>query len=177
MSRVKTILWEDVETLPSYWLEMIEYRERVAGGVEPLEAWRQIQRAAVERRSAEHMARDVEANARPDSTPVVLVSTLDGWPVPRVKAIDTLDAAARAVAGWSCRRGYAMAWCPDRWYENGRLAKAAHLLESIGLYAQRDRSRLRAVWHSIDRGNWKFDHAWVDGEKIGIRSIVGRLSD
>ena len=107
--------------------------------------------------------------------PVILVSSRDGAPVPRVGAIERLVKVAEA-AGWLTVPTYALAAVPDRYYLNGNLAKSAHALASIAVWFARDGQRGWAVWHNEDDQGWQFRCAYVGSTRHGARSFAAALA-
>lgn len=108
--------------------------------------------------------------------PVVLVSSLDNAPLPRVAGAVKLGEAARA-AGWYVRTGYSRVQVADRFHANGNLAKAAHVLECVGVWLRRPpMERGWAMWHAVDGGTYRFDHAFVGMQRHGWRATAPALS-
>lgn len=103
--------------------------------------------------------------------PKIIISSRDGHPVPAVRPAERLAERARA-AGWRVRLTYACAEVPDHHYANGNLARAAHRLETV---AVRFPGRGRAVWESTNAGPWRFRHAWLGLDELGLRQITERI--
>lgn len=100
------------------------------------------------------------------ATPTVLISNLDQAPLPTVAKALKVAELARA-AGWWVRVGYAKAEVPAHHYLNGNLAKAAHVLESVGVQFRRPAAGGRAMWHRENGGGWTFEHAFIGTEAFG----------
>lgn len=155
---------------PERHIAMARYREWLSDTtVGELAAWRNVMwQQADERR----LLREGRAPAvRVNEPSVGVISTRDGVPAPATAKEALRCLALAESSGWQARLGYAWAQVPDRWYENGNLATAAHALESVGLYAVRGRFRLAAFWHSTNGGSWSFESAWC-GDR-SARSALG----
>jgi len=100
--------------------------------------------------------------------PVVLVSSRDGFAVPRVAGAVRLAKAAEA-AGWAARQTYAFALVP------ATSRRAAHGLSSVAVRLARGAARGFAVWHRIDDGAWKFDCAVLGMRTLGAREFTARV--
>lgn len=98
--------------------------------------------------------------------PTVLVCNLCPAPLPPHPRALKLAEQARA-AGWHVRVGYAKAEVPAHHHLNGNLAKAAHVLETIGVQYRRHGRRGRAMWHREAGGGWKFESAFIGIEAFG----------
>lgn len=121
----------------------------------------------------------------PAVVPLVLVSSREGRGEPG--GVSARSASWRAMtrkaeaAGWSVRLTYALAWIADQFYQNGKLAKAAHHVHSIALRMTRGHERACAVWHGASlmpdppAKGWVFDLGWVNGRKVTARSLVDCL--
>lgn len=116
----------------------------------------------------------------PEVVPYVLVSSNDGHGDPAV--VGARNAGWRAVrraaeaAGWTVRTTYALAWIADRYYLNGKIAKAAHHVHSIALRMARDGQRAVAVWRretvmpDVPVNEWSFDFGMVRGQLGSLKS-------
>jgi len=116
-----------------------------------------------------------DEDTAPAEPPTVIVSSRDGEPVPRVGAALRLAKTAEAN-GWTVRLTYALASVPERFYLNGRLAKAAHMLASVALRLARGAERGFAVWTNADDGGWRFDCAYIGPHRLGARDLPARLA-
>jgi hypothetical protein len=117
-------------------------------------------------------ARTWRDEAAPVAPPVVLVSSRDGAPVPKVgRSCNALVAAAEA-GGWVVRQTFALAFVPERWYLNGNLAMAAHNLASVAVRLARGAVRAFAVWTRVDDEGWTLDCTYLRGRKVGYRDLV-----
>jgi hypothetical protein len=113
-----------------------------------------------------------DEEAAPLAPPIVLVSSRDGAPVPKVgRSCNALVAAADA-GGWDVRQTFALAHVPDRWYGNGNLAMAAHNLASVAVRLARGAVRAFAVWTRVDDEGWTLDCTYLAGRKVGYRDLV-----
>lgn len=118
----------------------------------------------------------------PAAPPVVLVSSRDGAEVPRVAGAARLAKLAESH-GWTVRLTYALAEVPERFYLNGRLAKAAHRLASVVVRMVRGADRGWAAWHGEDGAAWRFTVAyfgvvrvWDRPGKLGHPTLADRLA-
>ena len=98
----------------------------------------------------------------------IIVSSRDDGPMPRVAGAETLAAKATAH-GWTARVTYAVADVPDRYFDNGNLAKPAHRVASVVVRLRRDPDRGWAAWLAEDGGPFQFDHAYVGLVRYGLR--------
>jgi len=101
--------------------------------------------------------------------PVVLVSSRGGAPVPHVADAVKLAEVAEAH-GWTVRQTYALAKIDDRYFLNGRLAKAAHELASVAVRMARGAVRGWAVWHREGAGSWAFACAYIGATRYGWKA-------
>jgi hypothetical protein len=103
----------------------------------------------------------------------VLRSSQDRGPVPTVRLAQRLAESAKAC-GWAARITYAIAEVPDRYFDNGNLAKAAHRIASVVVRLRRMESdsdiRGWATWLAEDAGGWRFDHAYIALTRYGLRA-------
>jgi len=81
---------------------------------------------------------------------------------------------ARA-GGWRARLTYALAEVPARYHGNGNLARAAYRCETVAVRLFRPGQRARAVWESDDGGPWRFTHAWLGLDQLGLRQFTERI--
>lgn len=95
-----------------------------------------------------------------ETRPVVLVSSRDDAPVPRVAGAVKLVKAAETNS-WMALQTYALADMPEVRWQNGNVRKAAHRLASVAVRLVRDVKFGYAVWYSEDDGPWRFGAAFV----------------
>lgn len=100
--------------------------------------------------------------------PVVLVSSREDAPVPRVAGAARLAAAAEA-AGWTVRLTYALAEVP------ATSRRATHRLASVAVRLARGPVRGWACWHQVDDGNWRFDTSCLGFRRLGARELTAAL--
>lgn len=107
------------------------------------------------------------ADAKPEALPpVVLVSSRDGAPVPRVAGAVRLVDAAEA-AGWTARQTFALADVPEAHYDNGNLRKSAHQVASVAVRLARGAQHAWATWHNENGAGWRFDAAYIGLTRYG----------
>ena len=115
------------------------------------------------------------------SEPIILISSHDHAPSPRVAGAVKLAALAHAH-GWVTDVTYALADVPDEYYLNGNLAHPAHRLASVVVRLLRPRAVGWASWHREDDGAFGFVHAFVNCERFGwkvgakLPSILERIT-
>jgi hypothetical protein len=103
------------------------------------------------------------------------VSSRSGAPVPQIGPARRLAEAA-AAAGWTTAQTYALARVPPRHYASGEVRRSSHLLATVAVRLRRPPSRWAwAMWRSEDDGPWRFDHAYLGVERVGLRVMMERI--
>lgn len=110
--------------------------------------------------------------------PIVLVSSRDNAPVPRVTGAVRLVRAAED-SGWTARQTYALADVPAGW--SGR--RYPYRLASVAVLLSGPKGRGWAVWYRIDEQPWRFGEAWLRraGEfiprQLGARALMTEVGN
>jgi hypothetical protein len=116
------------------------------------------------------MTRIWDAPVREAALPVIVVSSRDNAPVPRVAGAISLERLA-AAHGWAVEQTYSCCEEPDRFFANGRLAKAAHTLHAVAVRMVRGRDRAWAAWHCEGEGGWRYTYGGVNAQVFGLREL------
>ena len=101
------------------------------------------------------------------TAPVILKSSRDVSDWPRIPAAVRIVLAA-TKHGWTVTPTFAVADVPDPFYLNGHMKTAAHRVASIAVRIARGTDRGWAIWHSIGDGDWRFDVAYVAGQRLWL---------
>lgn len=110
--------------------------------------------------------------------PLVLVSSRDGHPVPHVAGAARLARLAEAH-GWVVEQTYALALVPERRYDNGNVAKAAHRRASVVVRLRRGTARGYGMWDHEGGGEgpgWRYSAGLVFAPgrvaRLGAKAIL-----